>query len=94
MSIFAVEYTYDPARVEEMDAVRPRHREYLGSLVEAGTNIASGPWVNEAPGALLLFRGESAEEIETLLDQDPFHQESFILSRVIRLWNPVLGQIN
>lgn len=93
MTYFAVEYVYDPAATETMDRIRPEHRAYLGSLVDRGVNIASGPWVGAGAGALLLFDCESKEEVRKLLDRDPFWEAGVITERTIRQWNPVLGRL-
>lgn len=62
MTVFAVEYTYDTARTDDLAAMRPRHREFLAGLVEAGSLVASGPWLdNAAPGALLLVLAEDVD---------------------------------
>ncbi|WP_026461134.1 YciI family protein [Schaalia suimastitidis] len=93
MPYFAVEYTYDVAAATAMDEVRPRHREYLSSLADQGINIASGPWTDEAPGALLVMHADNAQQVEELLDLDPFFIAGFITTRSIRAWNPVIGQL-
>ncbi|NLE97809.1 MAG: hypothetical protein GX596_07445, partial [Propionibacterium sp.] len=55
MAYFAVFYTYS-TDTESLDQLRPKHREYLGSLDEL---VASGPLVGTDPGrALLLFRAD------------------------------------
>ncbi len=91
MPVYAVHYTYD-ARAEERAAVRPVHREFLQSLADRGVVLARGPY-NEPddPGALLVLRGESAEEIAGHLDQDPFFLEGFLTDRRIREWTQVGG---
>ena len=93
MAIFAVEYVYDPARSTEMDAVRPAHRAHTAGLNEQGTLIASGPWVGGRPGALFLVRAESEEGALDVLAEDPFFLDGFVLSRTVRQWNPVTGNL-
>ncbi|MDO4260061.1 MAG: YciI family protein [Actinomycetaceae bacterium] len=93
MSIFAIEYVYRADAGATMDEIRPDHRAYLSSLAEDGVNLGSGPWVGSGPGALLLFRTESAEKVAELLDADPFAIAGVIESRTIREWNPVLGSL-
>ncbi|MBK7819567.1 MAG: hypothetical protein IPJ61_00460 [Tessaracoccus sp.] len=87
---FAVQYTY----VEDaaaLDATRPAHRDYLRTLLD-GPLLAAGPLVGSPlPGALLIFRAESADAVVTLLDQDPFWTERLIVERSVEQWNPVLG---
>ncbi|MEE6272725.1 YciI family protein [Georgenia wangjunii] len=92
MTIFAVEYTYDSARTDDVATLRPEHREYLAGLVESGELLASGPWLdNAAPGALLLVVAQDVEHATRLLDDDPFHRAHLITHRTFRAWNPVLG---
>ncbi len=91
MSTFAVEYTYDADRSAESDRIRPEHRAFLRELLDQGRLLASGPWVGEAPGALLLIVAEDAAAAEALLDADPFHRAGLITRRSIRGWNPVIG---
>ena len=62
MAFFAVNYTYDPAK--DVEAVRPRHREFLRGLAERGVLRASGPFPGLEPQrALLIFEADSAEEV-------------------------------
>lgn len=90
MSIFAVEYTYDERR-DEQDAVRPDHRAYLRGLAERGTLLASGPWAAGDPGALLVFRTDDVQALESLLAEDPFARAGLIASTTVRGWNVVIG---
>lgn len=90
MSIFAVQYTYDDRR-DEQDAVRPDHRAYLRGLQEQGTLLASGPWAEGRPGALLVFRTDDAQTLEALLAADPFARAGLIADTSVRGWNVVIG---
>jgi uncharacterized protein YciI len=92
LTTFAVEYTYDITRTAEMDEIRPDHRAYLHDLLEEGTLLASGPWLDSAtPGALLLVMADDADAARRILDQDPFQRAKFITHRTVRAWNPVIG---
>ena len=66
MSIYAVTYDYsDDAALR--DEHRASHREYLAGLAEEGIVLVSGPWgPDEAPGALLIFRGDSVDAVREL----------------------------
>ena len=92
MEIFAVQYYYG-ASPEELDAIRPIHREWLGKLLESGELLASGPMLDN-PEALLIFKSESIEALGELLDNDPFEIAGFIAGRTIQRWNPVFGPFN
>lgn len=88
MAYFAASYTYADSPAE-LDELRPRHREFLGSLEAI---VASGPLLATTPGrALLILRGESVEQIEALLDDDPFRVAGLIAEREVHEWNPVIG---
>lgn len=93
MALFAVEYVYDPTRTAEMDPVRPLHRAHLGELHDRDVSVASGPWVGERPGALILLHADSAEGALAALAEDPFFVRGFVISRTARQWNPVIGEI-
>ena len=43
------------------------------------------------PGALLIFRADSAEQVVGWLDDDPFKVLGLIVEREIRAWNPTFG---
>jgi len=89
MSTFAVTYTFS-AEPEEVNQIRPTHRVWLAEQLESGALLASGPMVDR-PAALLIFRSESIEELNALLDQDPYEQAGVIGERTIEEWNPVFG---
>jgi uncharacterized protein YciI len=91
--MFAVEYSYDPAKNSARDVHRAEHRAWLGALVEAGTVVSSGPYT-DGSGALLLFAGTSAPDADALremLRQDPFARAGLIEAVRISEWQPVLG---
>lgn len=89
MPNFAVTYHY----VDDSDLVseiRPIHRQWLSEQLEAGKLLASGPMVNR-PAALLIWRAESIESLNALLDCDPFEIAGAIDERTIEEWNTVFG---
>ena len=89
MNTYAVTYYYT-ASPEALAEVRPIHREWLAERLADGSLLASGPMVDN-PGALLIFKADSADELSALLDNDPFDIAGFIGERVITQWNPVFG---
>jgi uncharacterized protein YciI len=89
MPVFAVTYLY-AATPEQLNEIRPIHRQWLAGLLESGQLLASGPMIDN-PESLLIFHSESATELASLLDNDPFDIAGFIGSRSIQQWNPVFG---
>jgi uncharacterized protein len=89
MTIFAVRYEYG-ADPDALNEIRPIHRQWLATQLEAGTLLASGPMLDN-PSSLLIFKHDDAQSLAALLDNDPFDIAGFISSRSIEAWNPVFG---
>ena len=89
MSTFAVTYSFS-AEPDEVNQIRPSHREWLADRLSEGSLLASGPMVDR-PAALLIFKAESIEQLNALLDQDPYEIAGVIGERTIEAWNPVFG---
>lgn len=88
MPTFAIHYDYaddsDTARAEH----RPAHREFLAGLQERGLIALRGPYSDDGPaGALLIGRADSALDLETALDDDPFWVQQLIARRMLREWS-------
>ncbi|GAB2538212.1 YciI family protein [Brachybacterium huguangmaarense] len=93
MTTFAIRYVYtgDPAA---RDAHRAEHRAFLRTLHEEGTLLLSGPYLDGGGAeALIIARGESAEQVLAQFDADPFRREGLIAERAIRPWDVVIGEI-
>jgi uncharacterized protein YciI len=89
MTTYAVTYTFS-AEPDEVNQIRPTHRVWLAEQLESGPLLASGPMVDR-PAALLIFKSDSIEELNALLDQDPYEIAGVIGERTIEAWNPVFG---
>jgi uncharacterized protein len=63
---------------------RPRHREYLQSLLADGKLAMSGPWADDT-GAMLIYEAESLEAAQALLDADPYRAASVLATRGSKL---------
>ncbi len=85
MSLTVAIYDYRDKK-QEMDEIRPAHRDFLAS--NPGLRL-SGP-LGDAEGAVLIFEGEAAE-IEEWLNSDPFWKAGLIAERTVKPWNAVLG---
>ena len=89
MSNFAVTYHYSDD-TDLVNAIRPSHREWLAGQLASGSLLASGPMVNR-PAALLIWKADSIEDLNSLLDNDPFEVAGAITQRTIEEWNTVFG---
>lgn len=90
MPFYAVHYAYssDSAGLDEL---RGTHREYLRSLVDAGSLRASGPYLGVEPSALLIFTADSEQAVRDLLVNDPFQEAGLVERTEVTEWNPVIG---
>ncbi len=88
MPVFVATYAYSDDAAAR-DATRPAHRAWLR---EQPSVLASGP--TDADGAVLVFEGASAAEVETLLDLDPFALHGGIVAeRRVVGWSVVTGRL-
>lgn len=90
MTFYAVHYHYDPANPAVADA-RPEHRAFIGALKDTGAIVGSGPFPDDAGGALIIIRLDDGEDPAAVMDQDPFHVRGVLADRTIREWNPVIN---
>ncbi|MBC9820067.1 hypothetical protein [Terrabacter sp. MAHUQ-38] len=101
MAIFAIHYTY-PDDNTEMLTIRPEHREWLtslpgllvGGMYQDGIDeVSEGEPTDQEPrnAALIVYSGESVEDVTQTFDQDPYWLGGYILRRVVRRWDPQLG---
>lgn len=89
----AVTYEYDPERAEQVNQVRPAHREFLKGLLDDGYLIASGPYAGEPAGALLLLDAPSPDAALDALNGDPFWEAGLVIERIARPWSVVVGEL-
>lgn len=74
----------EPLRLE----TRPRHREYLQSLLDEGKLAMSGPWADDT-GAMLIYETESLEAAQSLLEADPYRAAGVLADARIKEWRVV-----
>ncbi|HWK79231.1 MAG TPA: YciI family protein [Thermomicrobiales bacterium] len=90
MPLFVVtlEFTDDIDRRLE---VRPRHREYLKSMLAQGKLHESGPFADDS-GGIVIYEAADVAEVEDILANDPYAPAGIIASRTIREWNLVFSR--
>lgn len=95
MSVYAVEYVYEPGSEEGRSENRADHRALLASLtdIENVKLVASGPYT-DGSGALLLFAAASEDKLRDVLAQDPFNNLGFVKNLRVTEWEPVTGELS
>jgi len=91
MAKFAVRLVFGENRDERL-AVRPKHREYLASLVERGVLLLSGPYSDDS-GALLIYQVADEAELKTVLEADPYTPAKVVAETHVDEWNPLMGTL-
>lgn len=69
--MFIVTITYTQP-IESIEAKTVEHREWLDQHVASGLIIAAGPMIPRTGGILVVRSGGTKEELEDLLQADPF----------------------
>lgn len=87
MAWYLVEIRYVQEKFRE---VRPAHRDYLLELAEQGKVAVAGP-LADSSGGVVIYQAEDTDELNKLLDNDPYHLEGAIAERSVREYVPVLG---
>jgi uncharacterized protein YciI len=80
-SLFVIELSYK-ASLDEIDAHMTAHVRFLKKYYAAGNFLVSGRKIPREGGVILAV-GESREQIEALVKEDPFHQRGLADIRVI-----------
>ena len=90
MALFAVTLTFSDDTERRLE-VRPKHREYLGTLLENGKLHESGPFTDDS-GALLIYDAVDIAEVQELLSADPYIPAGIIAGATIKEWNIVMSR--
>lgn len=91
MTIYAVHYTYGPAKAALRDAHRGEHRQWLGEEHAAGNVLISGPYP-DGSGALIMIGVEGdIDAAEAFMANDPFNANQAVDGVRIVEWTQIYG---
>jgi uncharacterized protein YciI len=79
--VFVIELTYK-TDLAEIDAHMTAHVAFLKKYYAAGNFIVSGRKIPR-DGGIILAVGKSREQIQAILEEDPFHKEGLADFRII-----------
>lgn len=68
--------------IEVIDALRPKHLEFLDRYFAKNIFLASGRQ-NPLKGGVIMATGVSREELERIITEDPFHSENVATFEII-----------
>jgi uncharacterized protein YciI len=81
-AMFVIELTYK-ADLRDIDAHMAGHVAFLKKYYAAGNFLVSGRKIPR-DGGIILAVGKTREEIESIIQEDPFHQHGLADFRVIQ----------
>ena len=84
MYVVLLAFSDDPARLDH----RPAHRERLAHLAGEGRLLAAGPWEDES-GALLVFLVDDRDDLDAIIDADPYYTAPGVTVAGVHEWSPV-----
>lgn len=83
MVVVELAFSDHPARLE----LRPRHREILAELRDAGEVLTAGPF-DDGSGSLILFTS-SRDRVDEVLTMDPYYSAGGVTVVSVRELTPI-----
>lgn len=77
--------------VEKRTQFRELHLKHAHDAYDRGELVLGGALAEPVDGAVLVFRGDSAEVVERFANSDPYVLNGLVKRRRIRKWNTVIG---
>lgn len=89
MATYMVQLVYGDNETRRME-IRPAHREYCKALADRGILLAAGPFTDDS-GAMLIYSAADTQELQEILDGDPYTEAEVVAETTVREWKPVTG---
>lgn len=77
--------------LERRPPLRSRHLDGVRSAHERGELVIAGALADPPDGAVLVFRGDTAEPAERFARADPYVREGLVTGWRVRAWTVVIG---
>lgn len=91
MKHFVLLYDYPADFRERRAPFRAAHIAHAHAAVGRGALQLGGAFADEPPMGMLLFKAESASEVEDFARADPYVINGVVLSWRVREWTTVVG---
>ena len=88
---FALFYEYVPDVLEKRTPYRSDHLALAKEAHAAGRLILAGAFDPASDGALFVFKGESASEVEDFVRRDPYVKNGVVTGWRVKPWTVVIG---
>jgi uncharacterized protein YciI len=87
---FVLQYDVVPDYLERRKPLRAEHLALVQTEHAAGRLVLAGAF-DPPEGALLVFRCDSAAEVEAFVARDPYVKQGLVTAWRVRAWNVVVG---
>jgi uncharacterized protein len=77
--------------VEKRGQFRDLHLKHARAAYDRGELVLAGALADPVDGAMLIFRGPSAETAEAFAKFDPYVTNGLVAKWRVRKWNTVIG---
>ncbi len=92
MKHFLLFYDLAPDYLERRTEFRVQHLGLAWQAADRGELLLAGAYASPADGAVLLFRGDTAEPAERFAREDPYVRNGLVKRWYVREWNTVAGE--
>lgn len=91
MTHLLLEYRLSAEYLERRPEFRAEHLALLEAATQRGELILGGALPDPFDRALMVWREDAVEAIETFVAADPYVRHGLVESWTVRLWNTVIG---
>jgi uncharacterized protein YciI len=88
---FILMYQVDDNYVERRAEFRELHLKHAQAAFDRGELVLAGALAEPVSGAMLVFRGPTAETAEAFAKTDPYVINGLVRQWKVRKWNTVIG---
>ena len=92
MKHFLLMYDTVPEYLERRGEFRSAHLTLARAAQERGELVLGGALANPVDGAILLFKGESADVARKFAEADPYVRNGLVKEWRVREWTTVIGE--
>ena len=92
MKHFLLMYDTVPEYLERRGEFRSAHLKLAREAQDRGELVLGGALADPVDGAILLFRGESAEVARQFAELDPYVRNGLVKAWRVREWTTVVGE--
>jgi len=91
--LYVLQYDYVENALEKRAPHREAHLAHIGKQVQHGNVVLGGAVDHPPTGALVVFRNLTADDIEQIVQQDPYVINGVVTKYTIKPYIPAVGDV-